>query len=336
LGLSTSKCRKSLVEGDICVIRSDERAHSLYLTVDVEESFNWETPGSECGLVSDVEDIKVFHLRCKNIGISPVYLITYRMLSDNEFNEFFVNAQKNGECELGVHLHSWNTPPIGVHEPSFQCSLPIALERQKLITIIDRFETIFGFKPVVHRAGRYGIDYETYSLLSDLNINVDLSPSAGFDFSEKGGPSFVGLTNKLFTRRYDETLICLPVPSINFSRGPDWFHCYKQFFRRIFKPQPVRLTPEGNSVERMRKITKSLIKQNVKDIVVTVHSTSFSHGANPYSKELNSNLALIEDTFTYIDWCLNSTELKCSTIQKLYDELHGNKEVNCVGYTRKN
>lgn len=323
--------RKQLIECKINQYKNEKRPVSLYLTVDVEESFNWHKSSFEHGSISDVEDIKLFHHQCVEMGVSPIYLITYRILEDSGFTQFFKLKQQLGECELGIHLHSWNTPPVSAEEPTFQCALPVSLERQKLINLADKFKSVFGYRPTIHRAGRYGIDFESYRALAELGIQVDLSPSSGFDFSEKGGPSFTHLTNNVFGLDDYPHLMCLPVPSISFLRGPDWLHRYTSVLKKYLRSQPVRLTPEGNSVDRMKRITQSLIKQGTKDIVITIHSTSFSQGANPYTQDENSNVVMINNTFEFIDWCLKSEVIKCATTQEIYNDYHSDKEVNYAG-----
>lgn len=102
--------RRSLTEQKRIELNRHHATPSLYLTIDVEESFNWRNPTISRSKVSDIEDIKRFHLKCRATDISPVYLITYQMLLDTETTDFFAQKQRAGECELGIHLHAWNTP----------------------------------------------------------------------------------------------------------------------------------------------------------------------------------------------------------------------------------
>lgn len=44
--------------------------------------------------------------------MKPVYLSNYEMLQDPRFCAFAREKQDRGLCEIGMHLHAWNCPPM--------------------------------------------------------------------------------------------------------------------------------------------------------------------------------------------------------------------------------
>ena len=50
---------------------------------------------------------------------------------------------------------------------SFAGNLPMALERAKINDLTDTIEAAFGRRPVVYRAGRYGVGPNTAELLEE-------------------------------------------------------------------------------------------------------------------------------------------------------------------------
>ena len=107
----------------------------LLLTIDAEE--NWEGPGSD--KKPDVSNIyKIPELQkdyFDRFNIRPVYLITYPVATDQKCISSLNEINQGGRCEIGAHLHHWNSPPFNekdVIEKSFQFRLPHALEKRKI------------------------------------------------------------------------------------------------------------------------------------------------------------------------------------------------------------
>ncbi|KMT64636.1 hypothetical protein XM47_13420 [Catenovulum maritimum] len=305
------------------------KSTSMLLTIDMEESFDWDEPESSEHSSGEISGLKVFHSKCINRKITPLYLATYQILKNPVAVAFLRDAHKKNECEIGIHLHSWNTPPKLDVEESFQCNLSLENEKLKLDSLVNQYIEVFGCKPLVHRAGRYGVDYSSFENLAALGIKIDLSPSAGFDFSCKGGPSFKTIDNKAKWGDETQNLLCVPVPYSMFSRGPDLITKHFQFIsKHIFSCEAVRLSPEGNTASRMKILTKNLIKEQLDSLIVTVHSTSFEDGENPYSTGDGKVEKLMDTLFEYLDWCLVDMKIAPIKTEQLW-QAYSDKKFNC-------
>lgn len=290
----------------------------LHITIDFEEMFDWSNLANQDISVDGINHIENFHQRCIDNGIQPTYLVTYNVL-ESESAIRFLKKVYTGNNEIGIHLHPWNNPPyieqINTFN-SFQCNLPSYLEKLKIDRLIELFEEKLGFFPKIHRAGRYGCSARTLEYLMSLGITIDLSPSAGYNFNPKGGPNFKAMTNTPFwfnNPKVTSPLLCIPIPSIKFLKGPDALtklvnhRAIKNTFlfriiNKIIPSSPVRLSPEDNSLERMKIIGTLLAKENNNDIVLSVHSTSLYSGGNEYSITPEAAEKNIENIINYALW----------------------------------
>jgi len=297
--INQSKNNDSLFYKSVKTYKKDINQKRLHITVDFEEMFDWSDLSKGNELINGLNDIEKFHQRCLDNKIQPTYLVTYKVLC-SEAAVSLLKSMYSGKKEIGIHLHCWNTPPFEDKISdinSFQCHLPASLEMLKIERLFSLFEEKLGFKPLIHRAGRYGASQQTLDCLNTLGIKVDLSPSAGFNFEKFKGPNFSSLNNNPFWSDCDKQLLCVPVPSINFFKGPDFLtrnlfnlinyfsnnNQYKKFLYQYASSTPVRLSPESNDLDRMKIIGKELDQQGVNDIVISVHSTSLYCGGNMYS-----------------------------------------------------
>ena len=69
-------------------------------------------------------------------------------------------------------------------------NLPISLERAKIENLTETIESAFGRRPIVYRAGRYGVGPNTAGLLLSAGYEADVSVRALHDYSDEGGPDF--------------------------------------------------------------------------------------------------------------------------------------------------
>ena len=180
----SSHSRQALMpeEQNYVVLPQTQEQHSFLLTVDFEESFDWDEPSLSDHHSRDIEGMEKLHAFCVGRGIKPVYVVTYQVLESPQAAQFLAQALQRDECEVGIHLHAWNTPPLSDYDQTFQCDLPVAIEFEKLASPVALYRQVFDRQPLIHRAGRYGIDRCSFDNLAKLGLTIDLSPSAGFDF----------------------------------------------------------------------------------------------------------------------------------------------------------
>lgn len=305
---------------------------SLLMTVDTEEAFDWSNHDPGNHKICDTQDIDRFQTLCENLTIKPLYFLTYPLINDAPTRNYFNTLHNEGRADLGLHLHGWNTPPISEAphvENSWQCNLPIDLQRAKLKSLSDKFEKAFGFRAIAHRAGRYGIDLKAYAALAEVGISFDFSPCPGFDFSAQGGPDFETMSPKAFRVCIEDkpTITVMPVTGGRGYRGMNLFEISKNtpgYAHPPSKPNrtklPLRITCEAATIDGILSFTKTAINQDINLMTFSLHSSSMTVGSSPYAKDekmVNEHLNFIT---TYIQKFRNELGGKTINLQELVEK----------------
>jgi len=295
-------------------------APSLLVTVDTEEIFDWSANDFASHSIADPKDIARFQTLCENHNIKPLYFITWPLMQDDGTTRYFRQLQDSGRASLGLHLHQWVTPPQSTENTprtSYQANLPADLHREKLRTLIEAFRQTFGTDPIAHRAGRYGVSPAVQADLLAQGVWLDSSPSAGFDQGGDGGPDFTGHSAKAWWRKVDATgkaMLCLPVSGGRMLRGtslllpgpkgmPDANGPQPSLLKRM--TAPVRLSPEGYELADLQALTNALMREKVSIMTFSLHSTSLTEGATPYSETAEMIDALLARSDAYFTWFKN-------------------------------
>lgn len=287
----------------------------LIVTVDTEEQFDWSDFNSAKHKIAPVSDIAVFQSLCRGEGVSPLYFLTYPLLADAKTADYFRALQERKKAACGLHLHPWATPPVTDFSGeyfSFQKNLPREAHLEKLQHLASAFENIFGERANAHRAGRYGIAPENYALLAEIGVKYDFSPSAGFDFSNIGGPDFSACSNQPFALRSSGALLFVtPVSGARAIQKTRIFLSQENSLPGFAPPtasvlpnltKPMRLSPEGASLDDLKALTKKLVADKTPVLTFTLHSTSLTIGANSYAQDAASVQRLLDVTRQYFRW----------------------------------
>ncbi|MEL6790316.1 MAG: glycosyltransferase [Pseudomonadota bacterium] len=309
------------------ILKAPYRPHML-VTVDTEEAFDWSSFTGKDHSVCHPKTLDRFQTVCRRHAITPLYFLTWPVITNNLSAQYFRRLVRDEMADLGLHLHQWVTPPLDEFTSryySYQNNLPQDCLRQKLAMLATRFQDVFGFNTDLHRAGRYGIDPQSYRVLSDLNLLYDFSPSAGFDFSAEGGPNFSTMGNQPFSMT-DETapahrpVHVTPVCGAHAVKYTRTFntHSHALGFHQTPRTEksargvsplsragqptiPMRLSPEGASLEDLRALTRHLVRERVPILTFTLHSTSLTPGATDYTETDRDVDAFLDLCTQYFD-----------------------------------
>ena len=130
--------------------------------------------------------------------MKPVYLSNYEMLQDPRFCAFAREKQDRGLCEIGMHLHAWNCPPMEERLPARTDCVPGAAYlieyseeamEEKIRFMTELITEKMGLPPVSHRAGRWATDDRYFRLLQKYGYRVDCSVTPKLDWSAHPGRS---------------------------------------------------------------------------------------------------------------------------------------------------
>ncbi|WP_129586408.1 polysaccharide deacetylase family protein [Sphingomonas montana] len=259
---------------------------------DAEEEFDWTRPvRREAQATTAMLALPAANRRFVDRGIVPTYLVDYPVVDTPASADAVRTMIDAGECEVGTQLHPWVNPPHDepVSQPnSFVGNLPRALERAKLHALTDRIQAATGIRPVIYRAGRYGIGPNTAELLAEAGYRLDVSVRALFDYSEQSGPDFRG--HPVWPWWITPTLLEVPLT----AGYTGVLHRHRALHRHVALRGPlarlgllsrVALTPEGMPLAEALAVIDRLLDEGVTLFSLSFHTPSVVPGHTPYVRD---------------------------------------------------
>ncbi|MBF0181116.1 MAG: polysaccharide deacetylase family protein [Magnetococcales bacterium] len=304
----------------------------LLVVVDTEEEFDWNLPvRREAVSVDAMASIAAGQEVCESFGAKPVYVLTHAVVTQEAgiapLRPFFAT----GRAVAGAHLHPWNTPPLDEElspRLSFPGNLPAELERAKLITLTLAIESALGQRPIVYKAGRYGIGPNTHALLTELGYRFDLSPSPPFDLSPEGGPDFSHHGVQPSLAGPDGNLLTLPTTGgyygllagrsaharFRASRHPLAVALrLPGLLARGGLLNRIRLSPEGATLPEMKRLTRALFARGTRVFSISFHSPTLCPGHTPYVRNQADLRAFLQKLAGYLHFFTTELGGRCTT-----------------------
>ncbi|MEM7702031.1 MAG: polysaccharide deacetylase family protein [Pseudomonadota bacterium] len=271
----------------------------VLLTVDTEEEFDWSAPFQRAGYgLEHTKELARFQSFCEEIGAMPVYLIDWPVTEAPHAIEVIADALSRGTAELGMQLHPWVNPPFGEElseRNSFAGNLPMDIEAAKFRALRDRIESVFGARPQIYRAGRYGAGANTAHILSEAGVAIDTSVRPLFDYSAQGGPDYAAHPAKPYWAGDKRNILELPTTSVFWGvlrqqgsllhrlqrHVPTFFAAFSRF--RLL--ERIALTPEGVTIEEAIRGVDIALDEGLPILVLSLHSPSLAPGFTPYAPD---------------------------------------------------
>lgn len=312
-------------------------APQLFIIVDTEEEFDWSAPFSrESVSVTAIQEVGRLQKTVAPYGLKPTYVVDYPVAATSSSVETLGAFAHTGECRIGAHLHPWVTPPFDeplVPEMSFGCNLGQPIERAKIQTLTDTISTHLNVRPRVYKAGRYGLGTSTVSILESLGYDVDTSVIPHMDFRADSGPSFLGFSPKPAVFGNARRMLELPCTT-GFTGAA----------RRLGEPlhgmassaalAPLRavgilarsgllnrvmLSPEGNTLNEMKALTRALHADGLRTFALTFHSPSLKPGCTRYVKTAADRDAFLDTINRYCDFFFTEMNGRPTTAEDLFE-----------------
>jgi hypothetical protein len=231
--------------------------------------------------------------------VRPTYVLDYPVSSTPEGYEFIRDLHRSGACEIGAHLHPWDSPPLVeqvTDENSYPGNLPFELEREKLIRLTHSIEENVGVRPRIYKAGRYGVGRATARILAELGYEIDASVVPGTDLTGQLGPDFSHCRASPYWFGRDPALLEIPL-SIGYTGlfAESGTVAYRLTMNERLKAlhvpgilarlglvERITLTPEGISFDEQRRLTRALLRKGHRVFSFAYHSPSLAPGNTPY------------------------------------------------------
>lgn len=286
----------------------------LCVVVDTEEDFDWNRSFSRTNTsVASFHNLDRVQTVFERHGVRPCYLASYPIMVDGRAADTLRRWVEQDRCIVGAHLHPWVTPP---HEEvvclanSFPCNLSEDLERRKLKVLSDVVLERLGERPAVYKAGRYGIRLDRAKMLTELGFLVDTSVLPFRDYSGLGGgPNFFSCPAQPFWSPEDGRLLHLPMTHgligplrrvagsgadrLLFSAASQRRHI-PGMLSHLGLLERIMLTPEGRTLDDMRRVVRKLAARGQSVFALTMHSPSFTPGRTPYARNPAEADALLD------------------------------------------
>ena len=280
------------------IVWPDDFGTRFTLFVDTEEEFDWSAPlCPDARSTSAMAALPQGQRRLREAGAAPVYLIDHPVVSDDRAVAALSEAVADG-ASVGTQLHPWVNPPLDevvCPQNSFPGNLPRALEAAKLDTLTRAIERAFGERPVIYRAGRYGIGPNTAALLGQSGYRIDSSMRSRYDYRAQTGPDFGAIGNGSFWLDEQARLAELPLTTVFTGaarRGGERLYRAigrlphgRGLFARTGLLARVALTPEDMPLADAMEAVRVALGEGLPILNFSFHSPSLVPGHTPYVRD---------------------------------------------------
>lgn len=289
------------------------------ITIDTEGDNLWSKPNKIT--TNNAKYLPQFQKLCEKYCFKPTYLVNYEMANSSTFIKLAKNWLNNKTCEIGMHLHAWNTPPKynltenDLKNHPYLTEYPSEIIFIKINIMTNLLEDIFQQKIQSHRAGRWAFN-ETYAkILIENGYKVDCSVTPYISWqSQAGDPNNKGGTD--YSLFYDEAyfinmsdislkgnsnLLEIPVTITNKPK----FICnikrtkinkikiFRKIMNRIFPA--IWLRPNGKNINKMLYILNKKNQNKAEYVEFIIHSSELMPGGSPTFKTNDSIEKLYND-----------------------------------------
>ena len=284
----------------------------LIITIDNEEDNQWNPEAEET--TENAKYLKRFQDLCNRFNFKPVYLTTYRMAQDSVFVDFAKEALRKKQCEVGMHLHAWSTPPMynlqkTTNERAYLIEYPIDVMEEKISTLHDLLTATFG-EMFSHRSGRWALNQDYLSLLKKYGYRCDCSVTPGISWCSHLGVT--GTPGSDYSQEQNgayeiiEGLLEVPVSIY----GLHYFnaraiHTPKSLAREIshsLRGKKSWLRPSMSSLHQMKTLLDYIQKTKIDYAMFMIHSSELMPGGSPYYKDeqaIEKLYGQLEQLFVY-------------------------------------
>lgn len=310
------------------------------LSVDTEEEWDWDGPFPEKNFsVKNGGHIPRFQNFCDERGIKPTYFVDYAIADDPVSAKHLKEAQDNGNCEVGGHLHPWCTPPIeetvNEQENSHAITLPMDLVARKMENLTTKLKEAFGRQPASFRSGRWGTNGEMLQVLVKNGYTIDSSihpyyADRPFSYHDAPDtpywPSYEKCTVPGDQREIFESQVTAGFNKPNF---PFWNKVHLALSEsplsklrlvgilwKLGIMRKIQLSPELANAEEMISLVKAALASGHRMIHMYFHSSSLLPGMTPYVKNETDEQAFYDNIAAVFRYLEENTDVQCCTLEE--------------------
>lgn len=294
----------------------------LIVTIDTEED-NWGEYNLLKYSLKNIEEIPKLQDLFDEFNVKPTYLITYPVATNENSIKILKKILDEGKCEIGTHCHPWNTPPlieVNNKKNTFLCNLPYEVQYEKIKNLKEEINKNFGIKPISFRAGRWGFNEETALVISKLGFKIDSSITPYTAWTENHSPNFKKYNSATFkikfakkeNKGHNDEILEVPVTIeiimniFGYKSLSKWKFIDSnnlKFLSRIRILKKIWLSPELTTLKEMVNLSKLLMKNDLKILNMTFHSSSLVPGLNKFIKNEDNLKDFYNKIRNYLKFC---------------------------------
>lgn len=275
------------------------------ISIDTEGDNLWQWDGETSIGTRNVDYLPRFQALCNRYGFKPTYLTNWEMISDPKFCELTRAWVSNGQCEIGMHLHAWNSPP---HESldtpkndkpglPYLIEYPYEVMNSKIDAMTEAISRNIGVRPITHRAGRWAMDKRYFELLASKGYLCDCSVTPHINWITSPGQTngvfgsdYSNEPEEPYEIHFDKTRIVeipltvrkthsLIAPAVRSTKP-----IAKSLLNSV-RGQSLQLRPNGNNFNEMIWLEKYVAESSSDYIMFMLHSSEFMPGGSPTFKD---------------------------------------------------
>ena len=277
---------------------------NLLVGIDTEGDNQWDAAARLNQRFENIYALPRLHALFARHGVRPTYVITYPVASDPRSADVLRELRERGDCEIGAHHHSWETPPCSeedTRQHAYAFTLPRAQFSAQLESLTDTIQLAVGTRPASYRSGRFGFSADHVAALERCGYLVDSSVVPLFSEAHKGGPEFVEARLRPYFLAYDSATrpgssAVLEVPvsaALNrqlprvlqfaYARAPKPYTT-KRVLRALQLLRMRWLRPSYSSLDDMIGLARDLARWNEPVLNLMFHSSEAIVGGSPYNR----------------------------------------------------
>lgn len=293
---------------------------NFIITIDTEGDNLW-SPRENGENTENSRYIERFQKLANKYGFKPVYLTNYEMANDDFFCSLIKKYLENNQCEIGMHLHAWNTPPYykldtKTEEKSYLIEYPVEIMEEKIKTMTTLLKNRFGIDVISHRAGRWAMNAQYFRLLEKYGYKIDCSVTPLVSWKShlgetgKPGTDYTDANKNISYMTENILEVPMSIRKINKSYGLS----IKGILKKLFFNQPTWMRPSSESLETLKRLADYIYDEKDTDYLeFMIHSSEFMPGGSPYFKTKEDVEALykkLENLFEHLSEKYTGVTLK--------------------------
>lgn len=287
---------------------------NFIITVDTEGDNQWSIYNGQNITTENANFIPRFQEMCEGFGFKPVYLVNYEMANNDFLMDYLKKKQKEGVCEIGTHLHSWNSPPEHELERKFEgnpyiTEYPEQIVYEKIDFMTKLIESKVGIRPVVHRAGRWASSDCMFDILSELGYIADCSVVSGCNMLNYPGKTVsYGFDYRTYPNEaylVKDNLIEIPM-TVKHIQHTLAGKSIKNRAKNLIVGKDRWLRPAISTVKEMKLNIDERVENGSDYAEFMIHSTELMPGGSPYfknSRDVEREYKDMRTIFTYAVQC---------------------------------